>query len=42
MGKKICFLALFGSSLATGGAVAAPCPDLTGTTWDFTLQCSAA
>ena len=41
MGKKICFLVLFGSSLGTGVAFAAPCPDLTGTTWDFTLQCSA-
>jgi hypothetical protein len=41
MGKKICILVFFGSSLATGIAFAAPCPDLTGTTWDFTLQCSA-
>jgi len=39
MGKKICSLVLFCSSLVTGVAFAAPCPDLTGTTWDFTLQC---
>ena len=41
MGKPICFLALFCSSLATGIASAGPCPDLTGTTWNITLSCAA-
>jgi hypothetical protein len=40
MGKTICSLALFCSSLTAGIAVAA-CPDLTGTTWNITLSCVA-
>jgi hypothetical protein len=41
MAKKLCFFVLLCSSLATGAAFAAPCPNLVGTTWDFTLQCAA-
>jgi hypothetical protein len=40
MVKKIGFLVLLYSALATGGASAAPCPDVVGT-WNFTLQCVA-
>jgi hypothetical protein len=39
MGKQICSLVLFCSSLATGTAFAAPCPNLAGSNWDFTLHC---
>jgi hypothetical protein len=38
MVRKISILVLLYSSLATGLASAAPCPDVVGT-WDFTLQC---
>jgi hypothetical protein len=39
MNKIARALVFFCSSLPIGIAVAAPCPNLAGTTWAFTLQC---
>src|SRR5215813_12045590 len=39
MNKVVRAFVLFCSSLPIGIAVAAPCPNLAGTTWDITLQC---
>ena len=39
MKKIVRPLVLFCSSLPIGFAAAAPCPDLTGSTWALTLQC---
>lgn len=39
MVKKLGVPVLFFSSMAIGVASAAPCPDLVGTTWNFSLQC---